>query len=94
MKLLIIGSDAVCPDYVFRHPDDYPFFTKMVKNGASAEYSAFVQKGYSDSYLSEMNWSSIHTGLSPRIHRIAEKFPNGERVHPRMSEYKDKQQAF
>lgn len=91
MKLLIIGADAVCPEYIFDHPENYPFLSRMANHGSFASYSAYVQKGYSDSYLSEMNWSSIHTGLSPKEHGIAQKFPDGVRKHPSMSEYNDLQ---
>lgn len=87
MKLLMIGADGVCPDYIFEHPEHYPNLTRLIEEGASAAYSAYVQKGYQDSYLSEMNWSSIHTGLAPWEHRIAEKMADGKRQTPHMDCY-------
>ena len=77
LKLLFIGADAVCPDYIFDQPEQYPNLTKLARRGASASYSAYVQKGYRDSYLSEMNWSSIYTGLAPWEHNIAAKGADG-----------------
>lgn len=64
LKALIIGTDAVCPDHIFEHPERYPNMFRLAAHGASADYSAYVQKGYRDSYLSEMNWSSIYNGTS------------------------------
>lgn len=69
-KVLIIGADAVEPSYIFEKSELFPNISQMIKNGTSAAYSAYVQKGYHGSYLSEMNWSSIYTGLSPKQHRI------------------------
>nr|WP_326126673.1 alkaline phosphatase family protein [uncultured Oscillibacter sp.] len=71
LKTLIIGADAVCPEYIFDHPERYPNLSALASGGASGAYSAYVQKGYHDSYLSEMNWASIYTGLAPWEHRIA-----------------------
>ena len=64
LKTLIIGADAVAPDYIFEHLELYPNIAKLVEQGVNASYSAYVQKGYHGSYLSEMNWSSIYTGLN------------------------------
>ncbi len=71
LKTLIIGADAVCPEYIFGHPERYPNLSALAASGAGGAYSAYVQKGYQDSYLSEMNWSSIYTGLPPWEHGIA-----------------------
>ncbi len=89
LKALIIGADAVCPDYIFEHPERYPNLSKLVLDGASAAYSAYVQKGYRDSYLSEMNWSSIYTGLAPWEHSIAAKGADGQRKTPAMRRFRD-----
>ncbi len=88
LKALIIGADAVCPDYIFEHTERYPNLAKLIRQGASAAYSAYVQKGYSDSYLSEMNWSSIYTGLAPWEHQIAVKDDTGHRRTPCMKQFK------
>lgn len=87
LKALIIGADAVCPEYIFGHMDRYPNLAKLIKCGASAAYSAYVQKGYADSYLSEMNWSSIYTGLAPWEHGIAVKDNRGIRRTPSMQQF-------
>lgn len=86
LKALIIGADAVCPEYIFEHPERYPHLHQLIKRGASASYSAYVQKGYTDSYLSEMNWSSIYTGLAPWEHQIAVKDAKGKRHTPSMKQ--------
>jgi len=87
LKALIIGADAVCPDYIFGHLEQYPNLSRLISDGASAAYSAYVQKGYRDSYLSEMNWSSIYTGLAPWEHGIAEKEVDGRRRTPSMRRF-------
>ena len=89
LKLLIIGADAVAPEYILEKAELFPNISQLKEKGASAAYSAYVQKGYGDSYLSEMNWSSIYTGLSPREHRIAQKDKDGERKKPIMTDYKE-----
>lgn len=85
LKALIIGADAVCPEYIFGRPERYPNLSALASIGASGAYSAYVQKGYGDSYLSEMNWSSIYTGLAPWEHRIAVLGENGRRRTPSMN---------
>ena len=47
LKLLFIGADAVCPDYIFNKPEEYPNLTRLARCGASASYSAYVQEGLS-----------------------------------------------
>ncbi len=89
LKTLIIGADAVCPNYIFDHQERYPNLSKLIGRGASASYSAYVQKGYKDSYLSEMNWSSIYTGLAPWEHNIAVKGDDGKRHTPSMCQLQD-----
>ena len=86
LKALIVGADGVCPDYIFEHPERYPNLTKLCKTGASASYSAYVQKGYQSSYLSEMNWASIYTGLPPWEHHITVKAGVGCRM-PSMGQF-------
>ncbi len=87
VKALMIGADAVCPEYIFGHMDRYPNLARLVERGASAAYSAYVQKGYFDSYLSEMNWSSVYTGLAPWEHGIAVKDNMGVRRTPSMQQF-------
>lgn len=84
IKALIIGADAVAPNYIFDNSVYFPNIAKMVESGASSAYSAYVQKGYQGSYLSEMNWSSIYTGLSPQEHKISALADNGKRNTPEM----------
>lgn len=86
LKALIIGADGVCPDYILGHLEQYPNLARLVRSGASAEYSAYVQKGYKNSYLSEMNWSSIYTGLTPWEHKITIKEGEGYRT-PSMGQF-------
>lgn len=71
LKALIIGADAVCPEYIFHHPERYPNLSALARSGAGGSYSAYAQKGYHNSYVSEMNWASIYTGLAPWEHHIA-----------------------
>lgn len=85
LKTLIIGADAVAPDYIFEHLELYPNIAKLVEQGVNASYSAYVQKGYHGSYLSEMNWSSIYTGLSPKEHGILQTNKDGIRNTPEMN---------
>lgn len=85
LKSLIIGADAVEPSYIFGKASSFPNITRMVQEGASAAYSAYVQKGYRGSYLSEMNWSSIYTGLTPAEHKVLELNADGIRNIPEMA---------
>lgn len=87
VKALIIGADAVCPEYIFDHLEQYPNLSRLTTVGASGAYSAYVQKGYQDSYLSEMNWSSIYTGLAPWDHQIAAIGADGRRRTPGMKKF-------
>ena len=84
IKMLMVAADAVEPTYIFNHPDKFPNIQAMIQAGVSAQYSAYVQKGYKGSYLSEMNWSSIYTGLAPREHKVLEMNRNGIRETPEM----------
>ena len=87
LKALIIGADAVAPDYIFGRPELYPNITKLKNSGASSAYSAYVQKGYNGSYLSEMNWSSIYTGLTPKEHKVLQQNVDGIRNTPEMKTF-------
>lgn len=87
LKALIIGADAVCPEYIFHHPERYPNLSALARSGVGGSYSAYVQKGYGDSYLSEMNWSSIYTGLAPWEHRIAAIGTDKRRKTPSMGAF-------
>lgn len=89
MKLLVLGFDAMTPEYIIDQKELYPTLAKLIDSGASSRYSAYVQKGYNGSYLSEMNWSSIYTGLEPWIHNVTAQVINGERCTPEMSWFKD-----
>jgi hypothetical protein len=70
LKSLIIAADAVSPDYIVKKRVLFPNISKMMDNGATCIYSAYVQKGYKGSYSSEQNWCSIYTGLSPKEHKL------------------------
>lgn len=89
LKALVIGADAVEPTYIFNHPEKFPNIRALINTGASAEYSAYVQKGYQSSYLSEMNWSSIYTGLAPKEHKVLQMNQNGIRETPEMKIFSD-----
>lgn len=84
MKLLIIGADAVSPEYIFGHGKKFPNLSGYKENGASCAYSAFVQKGYNNSYVSEMNWASIYTGMAPWEHKVSTIDLPDKRLNPRM----------
>jgi hypothetical protein len=93
MKALIIGADAVDPDVIFSRRELFPTLGSMMDHGASAAYSAYVQKGYNGSYSSEQNWASIYTGLPPEEHSISTYLANSERRRPKMSDF-DSLQPF
>jgi predicted AlkP superfamily phosphohydrolase/phosphomutase len=63
----------------------FPHINKLIEIGATAAYSAYVQKGYKGSYSSEQNWSSIYTGLSPEEHKI--NYKGNKLFPPTMGEY-------
>lgn len=87
LKALIIGADAVCPEYIFDHPERYPNLSALARSGAGGSYSAYVQKGYRGSYVSEMNWASIYTGLAPWEHHVALQSQGRYRM-PRMERFR------
>ena len=70
MKAFIMAADALTPDYIFGKKELFPNIYKMIGCGASAAFSAYVQRGYKGSYSSEQNWASIYTGLSPDEHEV------------------------
>lgn len=86
LKTLIIGADGVCPDYILGSINKYPHLHRMVKSGAFSSYSAYVQKGYQHSYVSEINWASIYTGLAPWEHKVTVKVGAGCRT-PEMERF-------
>ena len=87
LKALIIGADALCPEYIFDHPERYPNLSALARRGAGGSYSAYVQKGYRGSYVSEMNWASIYTGLAPWEHHVALQSQGKYRM-PRMERFR------
>lgn len=87
LKALIIGADALCPEYIFDHPERYPNLSALARRGAGGSYSAYVQKGYRGSYVSEMNWASIYTGLAPWEHHVALQNQGKYRM-PRMERFR------
>ena len=87
MKMLVVAADALIPDYIFGQKQLFPNISGLIDKGASAEYSAFVQRGYNGSYTSSQNWASIYTGLLPHSHKINIKRIDGEYIHPSMSEF-------
>lgn len=89
MKAFIIGADAVEPSVIFQNPQMFPNIAKMIDVGASASYSAYVQKGYGGSYSSEQNWSSIYTGLAPQEHGITTHCVRGEKRRPEMRDFNE-----
>ena len=91
MKLLILGFDAVTPEYIYGKSEMFPNLSRLKKSGVYSAYSAYVQKGYYGSYLSEMNWSSIYTGLHPWVHNITAKEIDGQRYTPEMGWFKNLQ---
>ncbi|MDE7242725.1 MAG: alkaline phosphatase family protein [Oscillospiraceae bacterium] len=88
LKALIIGADGVCPSYIFQNLDQYPNLSGLINRGAYAAYPAYVQKGYQGSYLSEMNWASIYTGLAPWEHHITVLAGDGCRT-PSMERFRN-----
>lgn len=87
LKALIVAADSVEPSIIFKQPDLFPTLKQMIEQGASASYSAYVQKGYVGSYTSEQNWASIYTGLTPKEHQINPYFSRGERRRPEMRDF-------
>jgi len=87
LKLLIIAADSVEPSIIFNHRELFPNLTKMINSGASLTHSAYVQKGYNDSYSSAQNWASIYTGLTPKAHEINTNLVRGEKRRPQMKDF-------
>jgi hypothetical protein len=87
MKLLVIAADAAFPDYIIGKKQLFPNLRKLIENGATGEYSAYVQKGYNGSYSSEQNWASIYTGLTPSEHKIETRKYSVPPSKPCMSEF-------
>lgn len=87
LKALIVGGDSVSPDIIFGRRELFPTFNWMISQGASASYSAYVQKGYTGSYSSEQNWASIYTGLAPSEHKINTNISRGELRRPEMRDF-------
>ncbi|MBR1494692.1 MAG: alkaline phosphatase family protein [Acidaminococcaceae bacterium] len=87
LTALIIGADALKPEYIFGHPYRYPNLSRLVEYGASGTFSAYVQKGYHGSYVSEMNWPSIYTGLHPWEHGFSCWDNHGNRIMPSMKQF-------
>lgn len=87
LKALIVGADSVEPGILFQARGLFPTLSKMVEQGASAAYSAYVQKGYKGSYSSEQNWASIYTGLAPDEHKINTNTSRGEPRSPQMQDF-------
>lgn len=87
LKALIIAGDSVSPEIIFGRPELFPTFTKMAEKGASASYSAYVQKGYQGSYSSGQNWASIYTGLAPKEHGVAGYGNDGTGCFPKMKDF-------
>ncbi len=93
LKALIIAADSVSPDIIYKNKELFPTFSTLMNCGASAAYSAYVQKGYNGSYSSEQNWASIYTGLTPNEHQITTMNVRGEKRRPVMSDF-DNLQPF
>lgn len=86
MKLFVVAADAAIPEYILDQKHLFPNLCKLIDNGASSAYSAYVQKGYGGSYSSEQNWSSIYTGLTPQEHKLGAH--NGvQEVMPEMNTF-------
>lgn len=91
MKAFIFGADSVEPSYILGRKELFPTFYNMMKNGTSASYSAYVQKGFQGSYSSEQNWASLYTGLEPKRHGINTRYEGEKEVRPVMSDFEGKQ---
>lgn len=87
MKALIIAGDSVAPEVIFKNLDRFPTFQKMAATGVSGAYSAYAQKRYNGSYLSEQNWASIYTGFSPDEHGISYNAVRSEKRPPEMKDF-------
>lgn len=87
LKAFIVGADSVTPDIIFNKKELFPNLYKMMENGVSASYSAYVQKGFNGSYSSEQNWASLYTGLEPWEHQINTYSSRGEERRPQMKDF-------
>jgi len=87
LKALIVGADSVAPNIIFQKKALFPNLSRMIDNGVSAAYSAYVQKGFNGSYSSEQNWASLYTGLEPLEHQINTHFSRGEERRPQMKDF-------
>lgn len=82
MKLLVIGIDAMMPDILFEHIEEYPTLNKLVKEGMAGSYDGYVY-----GYGSHDNWISMYTGLSPKEHKIIKGIFQPENRLPRLYDY-------
>ena len=83
----MIGADALEYSVIENNIEKFPNIKKMMNTGAYAKYDAYVQKGYKESYVSEMNWASIYTGLEPWRHRVKIVSDEGVRRTPDMNSF-------
>lgn len=82
MKLLVIGIDAMMPDILFDHIEDYPTLHKLAKTGTSGSYDGYVY-----GYGSHDNWTSMYTGVSPKEHQIVKGIYQPKKRLPRLYDY-------
>lgn len=87
LKALVIGADALEYSVIEKNIEKLPNIRRMMNSGAYARYDAYVQKGYKESYVSEMNWASIYTGLEPWRHKVKIVSDKGERRTPYMNSF-------
>lgn len=87
LKTFILGADALRPEEVLGRKELFPNIEKLIDKGASCAYSAYAQRGYECSYLSETNWATIYTGLEPEEHRIAYPVKAGRDFVVKMNQF-------
>ncbi len=93
LKALIVAADSVEPNIILKNKELFPTFNRLIEQGVSSAYSAYVQKGYYGSYSSEQNWASIYTGFEPGEHQINTSNVRGEIRQPVMNDF-DELQPF
>lgn len=87
MKLLMLGIDGLEHTIIEDNIHRYPNIKSLLEQGAGGTYFAFTNKGYTRTYGSHDNWTSIHTGVHPKDHKITVTHVGEEKRDVVMADY-------
>lgn len=65
MKVLVLGIDALDPRLLLKNIELFPFMREIIQQGVGGAYEA-----YAYGYGSSDNWTTLYTGLEPKVHGI------------------------